>query len=82
MVEDNAFNQQVAFELLSAEGADVALAGGGIEGVTANGFTGGQLTSTAPVQVASPTVRKRMVISLTLSFSSSSSGMKIGRAHV
>ena len=33
LVEDNAFNRQVAAELLSNEGADVTLACGGLEGV-------------------------------------------------
>ncbi len=33
LVEDNVFNQQVATELLAAEGAIVTVAGGGLEGV-------------------------------------------------
>ena len=33
LVEDNAFNRQVAAELLGAEGADVTVASGGLEGV-------------------------------------------------
>lgn len=35
LVEDNAFNRQVATELLAAEGAIVTVAEGGLEGVTA-----------------------------------------------
>jgi len=35
LVEDNAFNQQVATELLAIEGAIVTVAGGGLEGATA-----------------------------------------------
>ncbi|ETX11089.1 ATPase [Marinomonas ushuaiensis DSM 15871] len=35
LVEDNAFNQQVATELLVSEGAIVTVASGGLEGVTA-----------------------------------------------
>ncbi|WP_165672155.1 PAS domain S-box protein [Metapseudomonas otitidis] len=35
VVEDNALNRQVASELLMGEGAEVALAGGGLEGVQA-----------------------------------------------
>lgn len=34
LVEDNAFNRQVAAELLASEGASVAVACGGLEGVT------------------------------------------------
>ncbi len=33
VVEDNMLNRQVAFELLKGEGAQVALAEGGLEGV-------------------------------------------------
>ena len=39
VVEDNGFNQQVAQELLEAEGAVVTLAGGGVEGAQLAGVT-------------------------------------------